>query len=108
METESLLLRHERIDDIPLLQGFLQNLGLPELLEHHLGSHHLHEGLANGVLATTWMAFILSESVHRWSKGEWPTRHSGAVLALPVPGETWARLNDSLIVGLRGLPGGSS
>src|SRR5882724_3686491 len=54
------------------------------------------------------MAFILSESVHRWSKGEWPTRHSVAVLASPVPGETWARLNKSLIVGLRGLPGGSS
>jgi transposase len=76
METKSLLLRHERIDDIPLLLGFLQKLGLPELLERHLGSHHLHEGLANGVLATTWMAFILSESDHRKvSVQDWAQRH---------------------------------
>ena len=65
METESLLLRHERVDDIPLLLGFLQKLSLSELLERHLGSHHLHEGLPNGILATTWIAFVLSEGDHR-------------------------------------------
>jgi transposase len=76
METESLLLRHERVDDIPLLLGFLQKLGLPELLERHLGSHHLHQGLSNGVLATTWIAFILSESDHRKvSVQDWAQRH---------------------------------
>ena len=76
METESLLLRHERVDDIPLLLGFLQKLGLPEFLERHLGSHHLHEGLPNGVLATTWIAFILSEADHRKvSVQDWARRH---------------------------------
>jgi transposase len=76
METESLLLRHERIDDIPLLLGFLQQLGLPELLERHLGSHHLHQGLLNGVLAATWLAFLLSEGDHRKvSVQAWAQRH---------------------------------
>lgn len=76
MKPESLLLRHERIDDIPLLLGFLQKLGLPELLERHLGSHHLHQGLPNGVLATTWLAFILSEADHRKvSVQDWAQRH---------------------------------
>jgi transposase len=76
MKPESLLLRHERIDDIPLLLGFLQKLGLPELLERHLGSHHLHQGLPNGVLATTWIAFILSEADHRKvSVQDWAQRH---------------------------------
>jgi transposase len=76
METESLLLRHERVDDIPLLLGFLQKLGLPEFLERHLGSHHLHQGLSNGVLATTWIAFILSEADHRKvSVQDWARRH---------------------------------
>ena len=76
MEKESLLLRHERVDDIPLLLGFLQKLGLPDLLERHLGSHHLHEGLSNGVLATTWIAFILSEGDHRKiSVQDWAQRH---------------------------------
>jgi transposase len=76
METESLLLRHERVDDIPLLLGFLRKLGLPEFLERHLGSHHLHQGLPNGVLATTWIAFILSEADHRKvSVQDWARRH---------------------------------
>jgi transposase len=76
MKPESLLLRHERIDDIPLLLGFLQKLGLSELLERHLGSHHLHQGLPNGVLATTWIAFILSEADHRKvSVQDWAQRH---------------------------------
>ena len=76
METESLLLRHERVDDIPLLLGFLQKLGLPEFLERHLGSHHLHQGLPNGILATTWIAFILSEADHRKiSVQDWARRH---------------------------------
>jgi len=76
METESLLLRHERVDDIPLLLGFLRKLGVPEFLEDHLGSHHLHQGLSNGVLATTWIAFILSEADHRKvSVQDWARRH---------------------------------
>ena len=39
-------------------------------------------------------------------KGEWPTRTSGPVAA--APGETWARINNALIQGVRGLPCGSS
>jgi hypothetical protein len=46
--------------------------------------------------------------VHYWWTGEWPTRKSGPVHAFPYPGETWSRLNQALIKGLRGLPPGSS
>lgn len=62
--THEILLQHERVDDIPLLIGLMQQQHLPELLERHLGSHHLHEGLSNGWLATTWMAYILSQANH--------------------------------------------
>ena len=57
--TLNTLLQHERVDDIPLLIGLMQQLHLPELLEQHLGSHHLHQGLSNGWLASVWMTFIL-------------------------------------------------
>jgi len=50
MKTTTLSLHHERVDDIPLLLGFLQQLNFPELLERHLGSHHLHRGMSNGWL----------------------------------------------------------
>lgn len=74
--TENLTLSHERVDDIPLLIGLEQRLGLPELLDRCLGNHGLHRGLSNGVLAVTWMAFIASEGDHRKSTvREWAQRH---------------------------------
>src|SRR3990172_2023433 len=74
--TEKLALTHERVDDIPLLIGLGQRMGLLELLDRHLGNHGLHQGLSNGVLATTWMAFIGSEGDHRKSTvQDWAERH---------------------------------
>ena len=55
---------HERIDDVPLLIGLAQKLRLPELLDHHLGSHGNHRGLSIGALAAGWIAFILSRGNH--------------------------------------------
>lgn len=72
----ALQLQHERVDDIPLLLGFLQQLHLPELLEEHLGTHHLHCGISNGWLATVWIAFILSQANHcKVSVQDWARRH---------------------------------
>ena len=39
---------HEPIHDVPLLIGLAQKLRLPELLDHHLGSHGNHRGLSIG------------------------------------------------------------
>jgi len=63
--TDTLALTHERVDDIPLLLGFMQELNFPDLLEQRLGSHHLHRGLSNGWLATVWLAFLISQANHR-------------------------------------------
>jgi transposase len=83
MRTESITLQHERVDDIPLLIGFIQRLKLPELLERHLGSHHLHQGLPNGTLAAVWLAFILSEANHcKVSVQDWAQRHQHTLTAL--------------------------
>lgn len=73
----TLTLTHERVDDIPLLLGFMQEMNFPVLLEQHLGSHHLHRGLSNGWLATVWLAFLLSQSNHRKvSVQDWARKHS--------------------------------
>ncbi len=63
MKTSTSLV-HERIDDVPLLIGLAQKLRLPELLDHHLGSHGNHRGLSIGALAAGWIAFILSRGNH--------------------------------------------
>jgi hypothetical protein len=43
---------------------------------------------------------------HRRRTGRWPHAATGPVL--DVPGETWGALNQALLWGRRGLPGGSS
>jgi transposase len=71
----TLQLTHERVDDVPLLLGFLAKLQLPQLLDRHLPAHPLHQGLSNGWLITVWIAYILSRADHRkspvqaWAEG---------------------------------------
>jgi len=67
METQPIILKQERIDDIPLLLGMMRRMKIAETLDKHLGRHHLHEGLSPGNLAVGWLAYILSESDHRKS-----------------------------------------
>ena len=76
-------LQHERVDDIPLLLGLMQQLQLPETLERALGSHHLHQGIPNGWLACVWMAVILSEANHRKvSVQDWARSHQHTLEAI--------------------------
>src|SRR3982075_783529 len=63
----TLELTHERVDDVPLLLGFLVRLRLPEVLDRHFPAHPLHQGLSNGWLTTVWIAYILSRADHRKS-----------------------------------------
>jgi transposase len=71
----TLELTHERVDDVPLLLGFLIQLRFPETLDRHLPPHPLHQGLSNGWLITIWIAYILSQADHRKSHvQEWVDR----------------------------------
>ena len=63
----TLTLRHERVDDIPLIIGVANRLQLAEVLDRHLGTHSLQEGLSNGWLIVGWLAYILSHADHRKS-----------------------------------------
>lgn len=59
-----LTLRHERIDDVPLIIGMANQLRLAEVLDRHLVTHGLQQGLNNGQLAVGWLAYILSQANH--------------------------------------------
>jgi transposase len=63
----TLELTHERVDDVPLLLGFLIKLKLPEILDRHFPAHPLHQGLSQGWLTTVWIAYVLSRADHRKS-----------------------------------------
>src|SRR4051812_46624616 len=75
MKTQPVVVQQERIDDVPLLVGMMGRMRLAEVLDKHLGQHHLHQGLSNGQLAVGWIAYILSQSDHRkyavqdWAEG---------------------------------------
>ena len=61
------IFRHERVDDIPLIIGLANKLHLAEVLDRHMGTHRLQQGLNNGQLAVGWLASILSQADHRKS-----------------------------------------
>lgn len=63
----TLRLVHERVDDVPLILGFLIQLQLPLLLDKHLKPHPHHQGLSLGWLITLWITYILSQADHRKS-----------------------------------------
>src|SRR5512142_222528 len=63
----TLELTHQRVDDVPLLLGFLIKLRLPEILDRHLPPPPLHQGLSNGWLITVWITYVLSRADHRKS-----------------------------------------
>src|SRR5262245_48765438 len=75
MKTQPVVGQQERVDDVPLLIGMMGRMKLAEVLDKHLGQHHLHQGLSNGQLAVGWIAYILSQSDHRkyavqdWAEG---------------------------------------
>ncbi len=62
------------------------------------GPHHRRELTTQDVLR--WA------DAHRRQTGRWPNAASGSVQG--VPGESWGAINQALLWGRRGLPGGSS
>ena len=55
----------ERVDDIPLLLGHMQRMGLPTLLDTHFPTHGNWTGLSLGWVSTIWLSSILSRGDHR-------------------------------------------
>src|SRR5947209_16876780 len=82
MKTQLEVLKEERIDDVPLLIGTMQQLKIAEVVDKHLPPHHLHQGVSFGTLAVGWLAYILSEADHRKSAvRDWAT---GLEHTLPI------------------------
>jgi transposase len=64
MSTEPII-TSERIDDFPLLLAVMLQLGLPDIFDHHIKRHGLHQGLSWGWIASIWLAHLLTKSNHR-------------------------------------------
>jgi transposase len=62
---ETLTIRSERVDDIPLLLAQLDRLGVQPLLDAHFPTHGNWVGLSLGWVTVLWLTHILSEADHR-------------------------------------------
>jgi transposase len=73
--TEQLTLKHERVDDIPVLLAQIERMQVPKLLDECFPTHGNWEGLSLGQVVSVWLTFILSEANHRMSHVEpWAER----------------------------------
>ena len=77
----------ERVDDIPILFGFLKQMGIQDTIDKIVNSHGNHQGLSIGWLTTAWLTYIVSESDHRMVAVEdWAKEHIQTLSALiPQP-----------------------
>jgi transposase len=66
--TESLTVRSERVDDIPLLLAHMRRMDLPMLLDCYFLTHGNRQGLDFGWTTTIWLAHILSQADHRMNQ----------------------------------------
>ena len=55
----------ERVDDVPLIIEVCKQLKLDEMVEKHLGTHGLQQGMHNGKLTVGWLSYIISKADHR-------------------------------------------
>src|SRR5947209_7402777 len=65
---ETLTIRTERVDDLPLLLAQMQRMDIARLLDAHFPTHGNREGLSLGTVTTIWLAHVLSQADHRMNR----------------------------------------
>jgi len=65
--SEPLAITTERVDDLPLLVAQMEQMDLPNLLDHHFRVNGNWQGLSPGWVTTLWLAHLLSQADHRLS-----------------------------------------
>ncbi len=65
---ETLTIRTERVDDIPLLLAQMQRMGIASLLDTHFPTHGNRQGLSLGTVTTIWLTHLLSQADHRMNR----------------------------------------
>ena len=67
---DSVNVKTEQVDDIPVLLGQGKKIGMPELLDEHFMPHGNWQGTSFGWTTMIWLAHILSEGDHRLNQVE--------------------------------------
>ncbi len=102
---ETLTIKTERVDDIPLLLVPMQRMGLASLLDAHFPMHGDREGLSLGTLATIWLTHLHAPADHRmnrvqpWAEQRRETVRGGSDASVPVRdlgrlADVWRHVSD--------------
>ena len=86
METETEIKTY-RVDDIPLLIGHQQKLGLAEIVDEQIKPHGNRQGLSIGWTVVGWLSYILSQADHRVSYVESWAAEQQDILQKLIPQE---------------------
>ena len=65
---EEVVIKNERVDDIPLLLAQMERMGIQPLLDSYFPTHGNWKGLTLGWVSTIWLAHILSLGDHRLNR----------------------------------------
>ena len=76
MSTPELTINVERLDDMPLLYGFLEKMGIQSAIDTVIKPHGNWQGLSMGWVVTIWLIHITSVYNHRMDRvQEWVAQH---------------------------------
>jgi transposase len=62
---DGLTVQPERVDDVPLLIGVMEQIGLRQVIDNHIPEHGNQRELSWGWTAVIWLAYIMTEGDHR-------------------------------------------
>lgn len=79
--------RVERVDDIPVIYGQLEKMGIQGIVDNAVKPHGNWQGLSHGWVITIWLVHILSEQSH-----------------IMEPVQIWVRRHQFILEKLTGLP----
>ncbi len=76
MSTPELTIDVERLDDMPLLYGFLEKMGIQSAIDTVIKPHGNWQGLSMGWVVTIWLIHIASVYNHRMDRVQgWVAKH---------------------------------
>jgi hypothetical protein len=78
----NVIIKNERVDDIPLLIRQMDEMGLEELIDEQFETHGNWTGASLGRVIKVWLSHILSEGDHRLSYvEEWVSERQATLTA---------------------------
>lgn len=76
MNTPEVTINVERLDDMPLLYGFIKKMGIQSAIDSVIQPHGNWEGLSMGWVIAIWLIHIISVYNHRMDRvQEWVGKH---------------------------------